>query len=88
MTSRPSGQHHDGNANSELTDDALLEREESDRREYLRLEQREPGLRDTNFQDLTGSPALIRAWERWWATKVARRLRGLVSLVSRRRDSD
>ena len=76
--------HHDNNANSELTDDALVEREESERREYLRLEQREPQFRDTTYRALGASPGLIRAWERWWATKVARRLRGLISTVSRR----
>jgi hypothetical protein len=71
--------HQDNNANSELTDDALVEREESERREYLRLENREPQHRTTTYRALTASPGLIRAWERWWATKVARRLRGLIS---------
>jgi hypothetical protein len=80
--------HHDNNANSELTDDALVEREESERREYLRLEQREPQLRDTTYRALSGSPRLIRAWERWWATKLARRLRGLISSVARLRARD
>lgn len=80
--------HHDGNANSELTDDALVQREESERREYLRLEEREPKFRDTTYRDLTASPGLIRAWERWWATKLARRLRGLISSVPRAREND
>ncbi|HJQ22013.1 MAG TPA: hypothetical protein VJ867_16835 [Gemmatimonadaceae bacterium] len=80
-------QHQDYNANSELTDDALVEREASEHREYLRLENREQQHRDTTYQALTASPALIRAWERWWATKVARRLRGLISSASRVRDA-
>jgi hypothetical protein len=71
--------HRDGNANDELTDDALVQREESERREYMRLEQREPHLRDTNYRELTGSKALLRAWERWSRTNIAMRLRGLLS---------
>jgi hypothetical protein len=71
--------HRDGNANDELTDDALLQREESERREYFRLENREPHLRDTNYRELTGSKALLHAWERWTVTSIAVRLRGLLS---------
>jgi hypothetical protein len=80
--------HRDNNDNSELTDHALVEREESERREYLRLEQREPHLRDTTYGAVKGAPGLIVAWERWWATKVARRLRGLISTVSRIRSDE
>ena len=69
--------HYDGNANEELTDDALLSREQSDRREYMRLERREPHLRDTNYRALTASKALLHAWERWWKTTVVARARGL-----------
>jgi hypothetical protein len=71
--------HRDGNANDELTDDALLDREESERREYMRLEEREPHLRDTSYRELTGSKALLRAWERWSRTNIAMRLRGLLT---------
>ena len=71
--------HFDGNANSELTDDALLQREESERREYIRLQEREPHLRDTNYRELTGSKPLLHAWERWRRTNVMVRLRGLLS---------
>ena len=53
--------HRDGNANEELSDDALQQREASERREYLRLENREPHLRDTNYRELTGSKALLHA---------------------------
>lgn len=70
--------HYDGNANEELTDDALLQREESERREYNRLENREPHLRDTNYRELTGSKPLMHAWERWSRTELMVRLRGLV----------
>ena len=71
--------HYDGNSNDELSDDALQQREASERREYLRLEEREPHLRDTNYQELTGSKALLHAWERWSRTKVMLTLRGLLS---------
>ena len=73
------GKHFDGNNNSELTDDALLQREESERREYVRLEEREPHLRDTNYRELTGSKPLLHAWERWSQTNLAVRIRGLLS---------
>ena len=71
--------HQDGNTNDELTDDALLQREESERREYIRLEAKEPHLRDTNYRELTGSKILLHAWDRWSRTSVAVRLRGLLS---------
>ena len=71
--------HRDGNANDELTDDALQQREASERREYQRLEEREPHLRDTNYRQLKGSNALLHAWERWSRTNLAMRLRGLLS---------
>ena len=71
--------HRDGNNNDELSDDALLQREESERREYIRLEEREPHLRNTNYRELTGSRPLLHAWERWSRTSLAVRIRGLVS---------
>ena len=71
--------HHDGNSNDELSDDALLEREESERREYIRLEAREPHLRDTSYRELTASGPLLHAWTRWSRTNLAVRLRGLMS---------
>jgi hypothetical protein len=71
--------HHDGNSNEQLTDDELIQREESERREYIRLEGREPHLRDTNYRELTGSKALLHAWERWSRTNIMLRLRGLLS---------
>jgi len=67
--------HRDNNANSELPDHALIEREESEHREYLRLEEREPHLRDTTYRLLRASPGLLKAFERWWATRIARRER-------------
>ena len=72
-------EHRDGNANDQLSDDALQQREASERREYDRLERREPHLRDTNYRELTGSKALIHAWERWSRTSLALKLRGLLS---------
>ena len=71
--------HRNGDANDELTDDALLDREESERREYVRLEQREPHLRKATYRELTGSKALLHAWDRWSRTNVALRLRGLLA---------
>ena len=72
------GKHYDGNSNEELTDDALLQREESERREYNRLAKREPHLRDTNYRVLAGSKSLLHAWERWSRTDLMVRLRGLL----------
>ena len=71
--------HRDGNANDQLSDDALVQREDSERREYMRLEEKEPHLRDTNYRELTGSKPLLHAWERWSRTNLAMRLRGLLS---------
>ena len=71
--------HRNGNDNDQLTDDALQQREESERREYIRLEQKEPHLRDTTYRELTGSKQLLHAWERWKLTTIALRLRGLLS---------
>lgn len=71
--------YRDGNANDELSDEALVEREHADRREYMRLEKRESHLRDTNYRELKGSKALLHAWERWSRTSLALRLRGLLA---------
>jgi hypothetical protein len=71
--------HRDGNHNDELTDDALQQREASERREYIRLGEKEPHLRDTNYRELTGSKELMHAWDRWRITNIAMRLRGLLS---------
>lgn len=72
-------EHYDGNDNAELSDDALVDREASERREYVRLQDREPHLRDTNYRELTGSNSLMHAWARWSRTNVAMRLRGLLT---------
>ena len=71
--------HYDGNSNEELNDDALQQREASERREYLRLQDREPHLRDTNYRELTASKALMHAWERWSRTSLMLKLRGILS---------
>lgn len=71
-------EHKNGNANENLEDDDLLDRESSERREYLRLERREPHLRNTTYRALNASRALMRAWERWSRTSLAVRLRGLL----------
>jgi hypothetical protein len=74
--------HRDGNANDQLGDDELLDREDSERREFMRLEKHEPHLRDTNYRALNASRALLHAWERWSRTSIVARLRGLVSRES------
>lgn len=70
--------HHDGNANAELGDRDLRDREEKDKRELLRLEKMEPGRRESTSSLNEGSGALMHAWERWKATDIAMRLRGLL----------
>jgi hypothetical protein len=70
--------HRDANASDQLGDNDLLEREVSERREFLRLERREPHLRETNYRALNASPGLMRAWERWNLTNTIARLRGLL----------
>lgn len=71
--------HPDGNDADDVDDDALIQREESERREYIRLEEREPHLRNTSYRALTGSDALLQAWGRWSRTNLLMRLRRLVS---------
>lgn len=70
--------HHDSNANEELTDHALTDREASERREYIRLKDREPKLGETTYRALTASKALMHAWERWRQTSILMRVRGLL----------
>ena len=70
--------HRDANANDELTDHALTDREASERREYIRLKDREPKLGETTYRALTASKALMHAWERWRQTSILMRIRGLL----------
>lgn len=70
--------HHDGNANDELGDRDLQDREEKDKRELMRLEKLEPGRRESTPTLSEGSGPLMHAWERWKATDIAMRLRGLL----------
>jgi hypothetical protein len=70
--------HRDANANEELSDDALTDRESSERREYMRLKHREPQLDDTTYRELTASKGLMHAWERWRQTSILMRIRGLL----------
>lgn len=69
--------HFDANAAEQLDDEALLEREASERREFLRLMDREPHLRQTRYRTTKASPALLRAWSRWSSTMLLARVRGL-----------
>ncbi len=72
-------EHTDYNQNRHLTDDQLSEREEGERREFMRLERKEPHLRDTTYRTLSASRALLHAWERWSRTAAVMRVRGLLS---------
>jgi hypothetical protein len=69
---------HDGSTDH-LDDGELLDRETHDRDEFKRLEAEEPQLRSTTYGPSRASTALVKAWERWWHTNAAARMRGLVS---------
>lgn len=71
--------HYDGNADEQLSDRDLLDREEKNKRELIRMEKLEPGRRESTSELVAGSSALMHAWERWKASNIAARLRGLVS---------
>ena len=62
----------------ELDDAQLLERERSDRAEFRRLQAEQPRFRDTTFGVVRGSALLVSAWERWWDTNLAARMRGIL----------
>ena len=74
--------HRDANQNDQLDDEDLLQREASERREFLRLEGNEHHLGDTTYGAPSGSTALIHAWERWNRTRLAVGLRGLLPRLS------
>lgn len=74
--------HFDGNAVHELTDSELVDREELNKRELMRLEKLEPGRRESTSELVLGSARLMHAWERWKASNVAARLRGLLATRS------
>lgn len=74
--------HFDGNAVHELTDSELVDREELNKRELMRLEKLEPGRRESTSELVPGSVRLMHAWERWKASNVAARLRGLLATRS------
>lgn len=74
----------DDDRDDALSDADLLDREADHRDDFLRREQAEPQLRTSSWRSLHGSQALIRAWERWRATSVAARLRGLIARGRRR----
>lgn len=74
--------HYDGNADEQLSDRDLLDREEKNKRELIRMEKLEPGRRESTSELVPASNALLHAWERWKASNIAARLRGLVSKTS------
>jgi hypothetical protein len=74
--------HFDGNADQELTDRELMDREDINKRELMRLEQIEPGRRESTSELVPASAKLMHAWERWKASNAAARLRGLLSKKS------
>lgn len=63
-------------SNEALSDKDLLDREADQRDEFLRLERCEP--RETTYESLIGSRALMHAWDRWMRTSLTARLRGLL----------
>jgi hypothetical protein len=74
-------EHRNGNDNEHLDDHDLLLREDSERREYRRLRERDPHAGRTRYGVANVSRAVLHAWERWNMTRVAVRLRGLVPRV-------
>ena len=67
----------DDRPTDQLDDAQLLVAEQSLRDAYDRLRRQES--HDTTYRSKKGSPALITAWERWWKTNLAARLRGILS---------
>lgn len=70
---RKPNQHNDA-----LSDAELLDREAHQRSEYFRSERQDARGRGTKYRLFDASPAVLRAWERWKATSIAARLRGLL----------
>ena len=72
-------QTHDGRPTDELDDKELLAQEQEHREDFRRQEAAEPQQRGTTYGVVRGSPALLAAWERWWQTNLAARMRGILS---------
>jgi hypothetical protein len=68
-------------SNDNLNDAQLLEREWLQRDEFERLQKLEPESRGTTYGPGRGSSALVHAWERWWQTNFAARMRGILERV-------
>lgn len=70
---------HDDVPTDSLNDAELLARETSELDDFKRLERMEPRFRDTTYGVVRGSAALVTSWERWWATNLAARMRGILT---------
>ena len=70
--------HHTDDSSEDLTDRELLDRERNEHDDFRRQESEQPRFRDTTFGVVRGSPRLIAAWERWWKTNLAARMRGIL----------
>ena len=70
--------HHDDHLTDHLDDTQLLAAEQVHRDDYARQRRQEPCVRDTTYGLIQGSAALVASWERWWATNLAARMRGLL----------
>ena len=70
--------HTDDDSTDHLDDTQLLDMEQSHRDDYTRLQREQPHLRDTTYGMMKGSAALVAAWERWWTTNLAARMRGIL----------
>lgn len=66
-------------SNDDLSDGQLLDRERDDHDDFRREQAEQPRFGDTTFGLIRGSPRLIAAWERWWETNLAARMRGLLA---------
>ena len=66
-----------------LDDEELLDRESDEREDFMRIEGTEPQSPGTTYRVLSGSRALIDAWEKWMRTSVSARLRGLLPRARR-----
>ena len=67
--------------NDQLNDAQLLEREWLLRDEFERLRGQESRSRGTTYGPIRHSSALVSAFERWWETNLAARMRGILKRI-------
>jgi hypothetical protein len=69
----------DSTSTDHLDDTELLAQEQEDRDDFRRRAAVEPQDHGTTDGVARGSPALVAAWERWWRTNLAARMRGILT---------